>query len=139
MSECTYCTAECSSKKIQNEHENVCIFKGRSCRNQIIDMLQEVLEDTMTVFDFGAAKHPDSGNTPNFLMPDGNKCSMTVRGNSCLHHSADLRAGSRADEESGLHPALHLISSAAILYIRQKRNIIHSDDELRSKHETSKK
>lgn len=101
-----------------------------SCRQQILDMLEEVLTDTMQVFDFGASKHPDSGDTPNFLTPAGNKCSLTVRGNSCLHHSADVRANVRADHESGLHPALHLIASAAILYIRQKRNITHPlDDE----------
>ena len=98
-------------------------------RQQIIDALSEVLQDTMQVFDFGAKKHPDSGDTPNFLTPEGNKCSLEVRGNSCLHHSSDVRSGKKRDKESGLHPALHLISSAAILYIRQKRNIIHPDDK----------
>lgn len=101
---------------------------SNKCRQEILDMLDEVKRDTMRVFDFGAQKHPDSGETPNFLTPEGNKCSLTVRGNSCLHHSADVRAGSKADHESGLHPALHLIASAAILYIRQKRNIIHPQD-----------
>ena len=98
------------------------------CRQQILDMLDEVASDMMQVFDFGNRKHPDSGNTPNFLTPNGNKCSITVRGNSLLHHSADVRAGVKQDHESGLHPALHLIASAVILYIRQKRNIIHPDD-----------
>lgn len=97
-------------------------------RQKILEMLVEVLADTMQVFDFGAQKHPDSGDIPNFLSPEGNKCSLSVRGNSCLHHSADLRANVRVDHESGLHPALHLISSAAILYIRQKRNIVHPSD-----------
>lgn len=99
------------------------------CREKILQMLVEVLKDTMQVFDFGARKHPDSGDTPNFLTPEGNKCSLTVRGNSCLHHSSDVRANVRADHESGLHPALHLIASAAILYIRQKRNIVSPEDE----------
>lgn len=102
--------------------------KPNKCRQKILDMLDEVKQDTMKVFDFGAAKHPDSGDTPNFLTPEGNKCSLKVRGNSCLHHSADVRAGETADWESGLHPALHLIASAAILYIRQKRNIVHPLD-----------
>ncbi len=106
-----------------------CMGNTNKCRQQIIDMLEEVKWDTMRVFDFGAAKHPDSGDNPNFLTPEGNKCSMTVRGNSCLHHSADVRAGTKADHESGLPPALHLIASAAILYIRQKRNIVHPEDE----------
>jgi len=100
----------------------------RGCRQQILDMLEEVKEDVMHVFDFGARKHPDSGETPNFLTPTGNKCSLTVRGNSCLHHSSDVRSGEKEDGESGLHPALHLIASAAILYIRQKRNIVHPED-----------
>lgn len=98
-------------------------------RMVILAMLEEVLKDTMQVFDFGARKHPDSGHTPNFLTPEGNKCSLKVRGNSCLHHSSDVRAGETEDHESKLHPALHLIASAAILYIRQKRNIVHPDDE----------
>ncbi len=97
-------------------------------RQKIIDTLEEVVSDTMQVFDFGAKKHPDSGDTPNFLTPEGNKSSLVVRGNSCLHHSADVRAGVEQDHESGLHPALHLIASAAILYIRQKRNIKHPED-----------
>lgn len=105
-----------------------CMGRPNHCRQQIIDMLKEVMDDVMQVYDFGARKHPDSGDTPNFLTPAGNKCSQMVRGNSCLHHSADVRSGVQSDHESGLHPALHLISSAAILYIRQKRNIIHPDD-----------
>lgn len=105
-----------------------CMGNTNICRKQIIDMLEEVKWDTMKVFDFGAQKHPDSGDTPNFLTPNGNKCSLTVRGNSCLHHSADVRANVKQDHESGLHPALHLMASAAILYIRQKRNIIHPED-----------
>ena len=98
------------------------------CRQQIVSMLEEVMTDVMKVFEFGSQKHPDSGDTPNFLMPEGNKCSLKVRGNSCLHHAADVRSGEKADWESGLHPALHLIASAAILYIRQKRNIVHPND-----------
>lgn len=103
-----------------------------TCRDKIVQMLQEVLNDTMQVFDFGAKKHPDSGDTPNFLTPEGNKCSRSVRGNSCLHHAADTREGKTVDHESGLHPALHGIASLAIMYIRQKRGIVHSED----KHET---
>ncbi len=105
-----------------------CMGKPNICRQKILQMLEEVLTDTMQVFDFGARKHPDSGDTPNFLTPEGNKCSLTVRGNSCLHHAADVRSGEKQDWESGLHPALHLIASAAILYIRQKRNIVSPED-----------
>jgi len=95
----------------------------------IEQMMSEVAEDTMKVFAFGAAKHPDSGDTPNFLTENGNKCSVKDRGSSCLRHSAELLTGRTEDEESGLHPALHLISSAAILYARHKRGIIHTQDK----------
>ena len=100
----------------------------KSCREQIEDILEEVLNDTLQVFDFGVNKHPDSGDTPNFMTPEGNKCSLKDRGSSCLRHSAELFTGETKDWESGLHPALHLISSAAILYIRHKRNLKHPED-----------
>lgn len=98
-------------------------------KNMIKYMLEEIAEDTMQVFDFGASKHPDSGDIPNFLMPNGNKCDRVSRGSSCLRHAAEVYGDSRADWESGIHPALHLIASAAIMYIRHKRNIIHPLDE----------
>lgn len=93
-------------------------------RQQIEGILKEVMQDVMQVFDFGAKKHPDSGDVPNFMTPNGNKCSLRERGSSCLRHSAEIFTGNNADNESGLHPALHLIASAVILYIRQKRGIM---------------
>ncbi len=98
-------------------------------KTEIEEMLQEVMEDTMGVFEFGATKHPDSGSTPNFLTKNGNKCTHQVRHDSCFHHTAHSFAGFREDEESGLHPLLHLVGSACILYIRQKRGIVHDEDE----------
>lgn len=100
------------------------------CRQKIIDMLSEVALDTMQVFDFGAQKHPDSGDTPNFLLPNGNKCGLKVRGKSILGHAASSFEHPEAlDSESGLPHLLHLISSACIIYIRNKRNITHPLDE----------
>lgn len=99
------------------------------CRSQIIEMMCEVVNDTMQVFDFGAEKHPDSGDTPNFLTPNGSKCSKFERGSGILRHGARTFMHLEAlDEESGLPEILHLISSACILYIREKRNIVHPDD-----------
>lgn len=99
------------------------------CRDKIIAMLEEVMHDTMQVFDFGAAKHVDAGRTPNFLTVNGNKCSKHVRGSSILRHSARTFMHPEAlDEESGLPELLHLLSSVAIMYIRNKRNIVHPDD-----------
>lgn len=103
------------------------------CRYKILQMLEEVLNDTMQVFDFGAKKHPDSGDTPNFLTPNGNKCSLKDRGSSILRHHAKayMNPGAIDDEKdgSGLSHLLHGIASDAIVYIRHKRGIIHPDDE----------
>lgn len=100
------------------------------CRLQILEMLIEVLNDTMQVFDFGAKKHPDSGETPNFLTAAGNKCELKVRGSSVLRHAAQSFGNPEAlDDESNLQHLLHLMASAAILYIRHKRNIVHPADE----------
>lgn len=99
-------------------------------RNKILEMLKEVKNDTMQVFDFGAKKHPDSGPTPNFLTPEGNKCSLKERGSSVLRHAASAFMNPGAlDSESNLQHLLHLLASASILYIRHKRNIIHPSDE----------
>lgn len=103
------------------------------CREQIVQMLKEVLVDTMKVFDFGATKHPDSGEIPNFLTKEGNKCSLKDRGSSILRHSAQCFGNIGAkDHESNVQHILHLIASAAILYIRHKRNIVHPEDEVKS-------
>lgn len=103
--------------------------KPNLCREKIVKMLAEVMVDVLQVFDFGAIKHPDSGDTPNFLEKDGNKCSKHDRGSSVLRHSARTFMHPEAlDEESGLSELLHLISSASIIYIREKRKIIHPND-----------
>ena len=94
----------------------------------IRELLDETTDDVMKVFEFGATKHPPNGVKPNFLEFNGNKCSRRVRGSSCLRHAAELFSGVKEDHESGLHPALHLMASAFILYIRDKNGIIHTDD-----------
>jgi len=92
-------------------------------------MLEEVLKDTMQVFDFGATKHPDSGDMPNFLTPDGSKCSLKERGSGVLRHGArTFMQPEVLDSESNLPELLHLIASASTLYIRHKRNIQHPED-----------
>lgn len=109
------------------------LINSNSCRQQILEMLTEVAIDTMQIFDYGARKHPDSGETPNFLTPAGNKCELKVRGSSVLRHSAQSFGKPEAlDDEKGgsnLQHLLHLMASAAILYIRHKRNIVHPEDE----------
>lgn len=108
-----------------------CPVEGElNCRDKILQMLTEVLDDTMQVFDFGAKKHPDSGNTPNFLEKNGNKCSKLDRGSSILRHAArTFMCPEKLDDESGLSEYLHLLASVAIMYIRHKRNIFHPLDE----------
>lgn len=101
----------------------------QQCRFIIVKMLEEVIEDTMQVFDFGAKKHPDSGDMPNFLTPEGNKCALKDRGSSVLRHAARTFLNPELkDEESNVNELLHLIASASILYIRQKRNIVYPGD-----------
>lgn len=98
-------------------------------KREIIKLaLEEVMDDVMLVFDFGAKKHPDKGTVPNFLLSNGNKCGRRVRGSSCLRHAAEVFTGAERDHESNLPPELHLIASAAILYIRKKKGIVHPDD-----------
>jgi len=100
-----------------------------TCRQKIVDMLEEVLKDTMKVFDFGVSKHPDTGETPNFLTPEGNKCSKHDRGSSILRHAARTFMHPECkDSESNLPELLHLLSSVCIMYIREKRKIVHPLD-----------
>ena len=99
------------------------------CKQKIVDMMIEVASDTLKVFEFGAAKHPDSGDTPNFLTPKGSKCSLFERGSGVLRHGARTFMHPEVpDAESNLPELLHLMASCAILYIRHKRNIIHPED-----------
>ena len=106
-----------------------CMSRPNECRQQIIDMLEEIKTDVLQAFDFGAQKHPDSGTTPNFLTLEGNKCSLHERGSSVLRHAARTFMHPEAiDAESQLPELLHLMASCVILYIRQKRNIIHPED-----------
>lgn len=101
-----------------------------SCRQKISQMLGECMSDTMMVFEFGAKKHPDSGDTPNFLLPEGNKCSKRERGSSILRHAArTFMTPEKLDDESNLSEYLHLMASIAIMYIRHKRMITHPEDE----------
>lgn len=100
-------------------------------RQKILDMLEEIKWDIMKVFDFGAQKHPDSGDTPNFLVIDGNRCSLKDRGSSILRHAARVFMNpEKLDDESYLPELLHLMASASIYYIRNKRKIIHPEDAM---------
>lgn len=114
------------------------LLKSNNCRQQIVEMLAEVAVDTMQVFDFGARKHPDSGEMPNFLMSDGNKCDLKTRGKCTLGHvgAAHLNPGAveSGENESGLSHLLHAIADCAILYIRHKRNIQHPLDVENGQH-----
>jgi hypothetical protein len=107
-----------------------CMDEKDLCRQKIMQMLIEVCYDTMQVFDFGKRKHPDSGDIPNFLMEDGNKCSLHDRGSSILRHAArTFMNPTMKDVESGLPELLHLMSSVAVMYIRTKRGIVHPQDD----------
>jgi hypothetical protein len=92
-----------------------CMDEKDLCRQKIMQMLR---------------KHPDSGDIPNFLMEDGNKCSLHDRGSSILRHAArTFMNPTMKDVESGLPELLHLMSSVAVMYIRTKRGIVHPQDD----------
>lgn len=125
---CNYCEEDMQFIEVGRHRLNI---TDNPCRKQIIEMLCEVIVDTMQVFDFGAKKHPDSGENPNFLDKNGNKCSLYERGSGILRHGArTFMNPGKLDDESGLPEYLHLLASVAILYIRHKRNIVHPNDEV---------
>lgn len=73
---------------------------------------------------FGAEKH----GALNFLEPDGSKSSKKDMYASMFRHLAQASTGCTQDEDTDLHPLLHLIARAQMMYTRQKRGIKHSDD-----------
>src|SRR5688500_3046763 len=101
-----------SGAQLNIEYLRQQLLGSNICRVQILEMMLETLMDTMQVFDFGAKKHPDSGDTPNFLTPAGNKCELKVRGSSVLRHAAQSFGNPKAsDDESNLPHILHLMAS----------------------------
>jgi len=80
--------------------------------------------DYLEVNMFGAKKH---GNA-NWLQPNGTKSSHKDMYASIFRHVAEGYAGKTADDESGLHPALHAVSRLLMVYTRYKRGLVHDDD-----------
>jgi hypothetical protein len=65
----------------------------------------------------------------NWLEPDGSKSSHKEMHDSMFHHLAESYAGVTEDHESGLHPLLHLVTRALMVYTLQKRGIVHDKDK----------
>lgn len=87
-------------------------------------IIPEEFNDYLEVMAMGAKKH----GANNWLDDDGSKSSRTQMFDSLFHHIADAYAGIDEDEESGLHPLLHAISRAKMIYTREKRGIVHKED-----------
>jgi hypothetical protein len=83
--------------------------------------------DFLHILELGSAKHDKDGEI-NYLKSDGKGCSHREMYDSMFHHLAEGYAGVVRDLETGEHPLLHLIARASILYMRQKRGLIHPKD-----------
>lgn len=81
--------------------------------------------DVVHVLQMGMRKY----GARNWLQPDGKASSHKHRHNSLFHHLSESYTGQTADKESGLHPLLHLVCGALMLYTRQKRGIVHPEDK----------
>ena len=84
----------------------------------------EEFQDYLQVMEMGARKH----GADNWLNPNGSKSSFKQMHSSMFRHLAESSAGKTEDHESGLHPLLHLICRAQMLYTRITRGIKHDED-----------
>lgn len=89
-----------------------------------LEYMEEEFYDFLQVLEMGAKKH---GNK-NWLEPDGKKSSHKDMHASMFRHLAESSCYGVTDDESGLHPLLHLASRALMAYTRWKRSIVHSED-----------
>lgn len=81
-------------------------------------------DDLYKVMEMGASKHGER----NWLEPNGSKSCHADMCASMFRHLAEASTGMTRDHESGLHPLLHLITRALMLYTRQQRGIEHKED-----------
>lgn len=82
-------------------------------------------DDFYSVLEMGASKH----GALNWLEDNGSKSSHSDMCASMFRHLAEASTGKTEDDESGLHPLLHLVTRALMLYTRQKRGIVHEEDK----------
>jgi hypothetical protein len=80
--------------------------------------------DFYEIVAFGAEKH----GAFNFLEPSGSKSSKKDMYASMFRHLAQASTGCTQDEDTDLHPLLHLIARAQMMYTRQKRGLLHHED-----------
>ena len=96
----------------------------RSERSVNHSLKEPEFDDLYKVMEMGAKKH----GAHNWLEPNGNKSSHKDMHASMFRHLSESSTGSLRDEESGLHPLLHLITRALMEYTRQVRGIVHEED-----------
>lgn len=80
--------------------------------------------DFYEILDMGAKKYSPLG----FMESNGPSTSIRDNHASLCRHIAEYYTGKTADDESGLHPLLHVATRALIGYARWKRGIEHEDD-----------
>lgn len=92
--------------------------------NDCYEYVEPEMMDFVSVIEMGAIKH---GNK-NWLDPNGKKSSHKEMHDSMFHHLAESYSGKIRDNESGLHPLLHLACRALMCYTRHARGIQHEND-----------
>ena len=94
------------------------------------ELKEPEFDDQYLVLEMGAKKH----GPKNWLEPNGSKSSHKDMHASMFRHLAESSTGKTKDDESGLHPLLHLATRALMVYTRQQRGIIHEDDVVDTKY-----
>ena len=103
------------------------MFKELLAERAIDHSLREPeFDDIYKVLEMGAKKH----GAKNWLEPNGSKSSHKDMHASMFRHLAESSVGKTKDDESGLHPLLHLATRALMVYTRQQRGITHEEDLL---------
>jgi LytS/YehU family sensor histidine kinase len=88
-------------------------------RKEVRELLQDVESDLYLNMLKGAIKHGTSS------WKDPNNISLSHKPNhsSIFRHLAESYSGKQADDDSGLHPAVHLVTRGLMLLYRNKRGI----------------
>lgn len=82
--------------------------------------------DFIDIIISGAKKH----GMDNWLQKRGTKQSLRENTDSITHHIAAKMTGFKVDSESGLDHYLHAACRCLMGYTRQKRGIVHPEDEM---------
>ena len=82
-------------------------------------MINKYALDFKKVLDHGAQKYGLDG----WLDPEGVKTSKKDQVKCFASHAAEYYSGVTEDDESGLHPSLHIMCRAFMVYVRYKEGL----------------